>query len=166
VSALPSSRVSESTTPNRLTRAWRSDSIALDIVVVSVVLCVVFLFSLRNWFGAGDALRAVKPQLYSLEAQILASVLGLLIAGAAIIAGSSSLDRLKVGSYRLYAALAKSLRDSMYCAAFSLGAALFCWIFDASNKRLGLVPVLLALFVLVLLRVVRTIRRLYQTMLV
>jgi hypothetical protein len=167
VSALLSSQASRSKIPpNRFVRAWRSDAIVADVVIATATLGVAWLFAAHDWLGFGGTLGSAKGQLYSLGCQILASVLGLLIAGAAIIAASSNLERLKVSSFRLYGALAKSLRDSMFCAVFALAAAFIGMIFDRGKSWTILEIAVLVFFGLVLLRLVRTIRRLYQTMLV
>lgn len=146
-------------------RAWRNDAAAIDIVIAIAVAVAGELAVFRGWLGIASSLIAVKASLYSLEAQVCATMLGFLIAGAAVIAASSGLDRLKSASFQAYRTLARAFRDSMYCALFAVAYLLVVYVFDRSTDNAYWAVLALAVMALVLLRVARAARRLYFTLL-
>jgi hypothetical protein len=83
----------------RMDRPWRNDALWLDVLLALVLWAIGQFAASRDVFQFGTGLNVVKSTLYSNEAVIFAATFGFLIAGTAIIASSTNLNRIKVGYY-------------------------------------------------------------------
>jgi hypothetical protein len=146
--------------------AWRNDSNAIDVVLVTVLGIALLLAARSDVLSIGSKLNLEKTQTYANECTILAAVLGFLIAGTAIIASSAQLKVIKEQRYELFKRLASSFRDSIYSSVAALTYSFIASIFDQSKDDAAYLVLAVALFMLVILRVVRAARRLYQTLII
>ncbi len=120
----------------------------------------------RDWLSFGTDLRGVKSNLYPVEAQVFAAILGFLIAGAAVLVASANLERLKAGSFQLYKLLARSFRDSMLVLIGGIAYVVAVMIFDQGKSAVAPAAIAVVILILVLTRVSRAVRRLYLTLLI
>jgi hypothetical protein len=146
-------------------RAWRNDAFWCDALLCAVISLIGEEAARHDTLGFGSGLNVVKSSMYGSELQALASLLGFLIAGAAVVAAAPGLNVVKKSNFRLYKRLAEGFRDSMYCAAAACVFMLIAPIFDRRSDNAAIAVVAVGVFLLVVVRLVRAARRLYQTLL-
>jgi hypothetical protein len=146
-------------------RSWRNDSILADLIAAGIPVLIGFSLASHNIGNLGTLLQNQKADLYHMEANIIAAILGFMIAAAAIIGSASGIQALRSEQYGLYKRLIGTLTDSMTVALVTVVFDVFATILDPkTSNKVFFACFGLGLFLLVILRIARTVRRLYQAL--
>lgn len=146
-------------------RAARNDSIYVDLIAAAVAVAVL-VASAHGYSGFLKHIGAIRGALYQLEALIVAAILGFLIAATAILGVATAVQRLRVERYGIYKLLIASFVSSMTISTVSIVYFVVAFIADQDEKSPNALFSLIgfALFLAVMLRIARSVRRLYQTL--
>lgn len=148
-----------------LFRLIRNDALVPD-VVVCVVIGAVLAFGPSRWVGHfSEHIGALRGALYQLEALAVAGILGFLIAATAILGTAVGIQRLRAERYAVYKLLIRSFVSSMVVSVIALVYEVVAFIADQDVKSTSVfVMVGFVLFLIVSLRILRAVRRLYQSL--
>lgn len=148
-----------------LVRAIRNDALWPDILLCAAICGFTLLFSDHKIGDFARHIGLVRGALYQLEGQVIAAILGFLIATAAILSTSNALQHLRVERYDVYKLLVKSLASSMVVSLAAIIYEIVAFICDQDEKSSSIYSSIgFAVFLVICLRIGRTIRRLYQSL--
>jgi hypothetical protein len=130
------------------------------------VIGAVLVFAPTRWVGHfSEHIGAVRGGLYQLEAQTIAAILGFLIAAAAILGTAGGIQRLRTERYAVYKLLIRSFTSSMAVSVIALVYDVAAFVGDQDVKSTSVFVVVgFVLFLIVSLRILRAVRRLYQSL--
>jgi len=153
-------------------RAWKNDSLVLDAGIVAAVIVGGGIIIVRNPLGYGHILSVLligqKTSYYYAEAQVVAAILGFLIAATAIIGtgAMTGLQMLKEQRFAMYKRLVQTFAESMFACLVAITFAMVAVVADQDSKaRPWGVLLAVGVLMLVVLRVTRAARRLYMSLL-
>jgi len=147
-------------------RAWRNDALWPDTLIAAAFGGLCQLGASHDWNSFGSTINVLKTTFYGVESQIFASILGFLIAAAAILATSSRIDVVRNNYRPVYKTLVHSFRDSMYLSLIAVIYSFVAATLDHGGNNAVWFVVALGIFMLVMIRVTRAVRRLCQTLLI
>jgi hypothetical protein len=141
---------------------WNNDELWFDLLICVALGGGFQVAAHQNFLGFAEGVNQQKAALYSVEAQVAASLLGFLLAAVAIITTSSTLAVVKAANPPVYRKVVVSFRDSMTSAVFAVAYCFMAWILDRSGDNAVWFVVGLAIMALLAIRIVRVIYRLQQ----
>lgn len=146
-------------------RRLRNDALFPD-VVFCIGIGAILVFVPSRWIGHfSEHIGALRGALYQLEALAVAGILGFLIAATAILGTAVGIQHLRTERYVVYKLLIRSFASSMVVSIIALVYEVVAFIADQNAQSTPIfVMVGFVLFLVVALRILRAVRRLYQSL--